>query len=300
MIAKEDRMHYLAHQGKDELWGLVCTTVGKQTSAPHSLYPSLPHPEKYLFPGSGRTLDEYQLVYITSGKGYFWSKSCPRTKVSEGDMIIVFPGEEHEYCPEEETGWTEIWVGFRGDSHLDTMIGNFFSRQNPVLPIGSSDTVFDIYGRILYLANSDKLGSQQAIGGFIYALLGYIYHKIANASATRIKNLEKIQKAQILLREDLSAHISPSEIASQLGMSYSLLRDQFKTITGMSMAEYSLNQRMNHAKTLLTSSDKSIKEIAFETGYESVSRFCCAFKQYVGITASEFRNQNRHSSGMVL
>ena len=299
MHSKEDQMFYLSHQSKDEIWGLVCTTVGQQTSAPHTRYPALPHPQKYLFPGSGRVLDEYQLVYITSGCGYFRSRSCPMTKVSEGDMIIVFPGEDHEYYPDESTGWSEMWVGFRGDSHLDEMISNFFNKHAAVLAVGSSETVFDIYGRILFLANSDKLGTQEAIGGFIYALLGYVYHKIANFSVTSIKNLEKVQRAQYMLREDISGHISPAEIASRLGISYSLLRDRFKAITGVSMVEYAINQRMNRAKTLLSSSDKSIKEIAFEAGYESVSRFCCAFKQAVGITASEFRSRNRHSSRII-
>ena len=181
----------------------------------------------------------------------------------------------------------------------ESMIGNFFNRRAAVLAVGSSETVFDIYGRILFLAKSEKLGTQEAIGGFIYALLGYIYHKIANFSVNSIKNLEKVQRAQIMLREDVSGHISPAEIAARLGISYSLLRDRFKAITGVSMAEYALNQRMNRAKTLLSSSDKSIKEIAFEAGYESVSRFCCAFKQAVGITASEFRSRNRHSSRII-
>ena len=290
----DDRMHYLSHLTKDESWGVVCTTVGKQTCAPYSEYPTLPHPQRYLFPKSGRILDEYQLVYITGGRGSFHSSSCPVKKVGEGDIILVFPGEEHIYYPDHETGWSEMWVGFRGDSHLDEMIHSFFSKNSPVLSIGCSDTVNDIYYRLLSLAKSDLLCTQQAIGGFIYALLGYVYYKITNATMSKIKNIDKVQNAQMILREEMMSHMSPAKIAARLGISYSLLRDQFKEITGMSMSEYALKQRMNRAKTLLTSSDKSIKEIAFETGYESVSRFCCAFKQEENITASDFRKRNRH------
>ena len=278
----EDQIYYLSHLNRDEQWGLVCTNVGKRRSGTAT--------DSRI---RKRATEEYQLVYITEGQGFFESESCGLRKISEGDMIMVFPGEWHNYYPEESSVITEQWVGFRGDVHLDGMVSNFFDRKNPVLSIGSSDTVFDIYGRLLSLAKSEKSGIQEAMGGFIYALLGYIYYKAASESVSRIKNIGKIQRAQQMLREDITAHLSPADIASTLGMSYSLLREQFKATTGMSMAEYSLNQRMNRARTLLISSDRSIKEIAFDTGYESTARFCCAFKQAFGITASEFRKRNR-------
>lgn len=276
----EDQIYYLSHLGRDEQWGLVCTNTGKRRLR-----------EKRSNTVRKCAPEEYQLTYITEGQGYFESGSCPPRKIAEGDMIIVFPGENYACYPAEGSTISETWVGFRGDEHLDKMVGTFFDRKCPVMSIGSSDTVFDIYGRLMSLAKSEKAGSQAAMGGFIYALLGYIYYKVASMSVSRIKNIDKIQRAQQMLREEITSHLSPAEIASRLGMSYSLLREQFKATTGMSMAEYVLAQRMNHARTLLLSSDKSIKEIAFEAGYESTARFCCAFKQACGLTASEFRKR---------
>lgn len=278
----EDLVYYLPHLGRDEQWGLVCTNIGK----------------RHLCENRGtsvrkRAPEEYQLMYITEGQGHFESESCNTREIAEGDMIIVYPGEDYACYPAEGCTLSESWVGFHGDAHLDKMVETFFDRKTPVMSIGSSDTVFDIYGRLMSLAKSEKAGSQAAMGGFIYALLGYIYYKVASMSVSRIKNIDKIQRAQQMLREEITSHLSPAEIASRLGMSYSLLREQFKATTGMSMAEYVLAQRMNHARTLLLSSDKSIKEIAFEAGYESTARFCCAFKQACGLTASEFRKRSR-------
>ena len=71
--------------------------------------------DSYLFyKGSGRTLDEYQLVYITAGRGRFESASCPSQTVEAGTMLLLFPNEWHSYSPDPGTGWTEWWVGFRG------------------------------------------------------------------------------------------------------------------------------------------------------------------------------------------
>ena len=96
----------------------------------------------------------------------------------------------------------------------------------------------------------------------------------------------------MLLRENIATHLSPADIAARLSMSYSLLRSLFKSITGISMSSYQQQLKLNLAKELLTTSTKNISEIAYETGFESVSRFCCFFKQHMKITASEFRTQH--------
>ncbi|MDD6364976.1 MAG: AraC family transcriptional regulator [Bacteroidales bacterium] len=295
MSIRADQIYYLSHLPKDESCGMFCTTSGSQACGPESKYPLGNHPLNYHFSKSGRILNEYQLIYITDGLGYFRSDTCQPIRVSAGNIILIYPGEKHSYYPDEKTGWSEMWVGFKGDDHLDKMISNMFNRKECVINIGMSDTVCDLYERILALSKFEKFGTQQAICGFINALLGYISYKAANFFISNTKNIDKIQRAQALLRESISRHISPAEIASGLGMSYSLLREQFKAVTGMSMSDYAVQQRINLAKNLLSGTDKSIKEIAFETGYESMSRFCCAFHQHVGITASEFRKRNRHN-----
>lgn len=273
-----ENVFYPSRLETDSGWGILCTGVGKKEGATE--------PESATSPK-----DEYRLIYFTEGQGLFRSSTGASKSVGEGDIVLLFPGENYLFTPSEGTAFSESWVSFWGNGHIRGVVADYFDKTSPVLSIGASDTVFDLYGRLTYLAKSEKVGSQEAMGGFIYALLGYIYHKVASLSVSRLKNVEKIQQARMMIRNNLSSKISPAEIASRLGMSYSLLREQFKAITGVSMAGYLLNQRMNLAKTLLSSSDKSIKEIAFETGYESLSRFCYAFHQATGVSASEFRHR---------
>ena len=49
---------------------------------------------RYLFnTQNGRILNEYQLLYITKGKGMFSSKSSGIWQLKEGYMFLLFPGE---------------------------------------------------------------------------------------------------------------------------------------------------------------------------------------------------------------
>lgn len=85
---------YLIAQEVDYKWGLVTTTVGVQEGASGMSYPYGDHPAKYHFnQEKGRVLDEFQVVYIIRGAGWFESAHCVRTKISAGDAFIIFPGE---------------------------------------------------------------------------------------------------------------------------------------------------------------------------------------------------------------
>lgn len=81
---KNDQSRYLAINATDENWGMVVTTIGCQFILPQGECPSSHHPEQYnLKPQTGRVLNEYQLVYITQGSGYFSSQSCKRGRFME-------------------------------------------------------------------------------------------------------------------------------------------------------------------------------------------------------------------------
>ncbi len=291
MTNKNDLLKYLSSNTQDEKWGLVCTTVGYQNVNPHEQYPVSAHPSDYNFTQQGRTLDEYQLIYITEGEGFFQSDSCDLRPVEAGTIILLVPGERHLYYPNAETGWREMWIGFRGHQ-AETIINNFFSKQDPLLKVGVRESIVSLYNKVISYSESSIRGTQQVIAGVISHLLGRIYYEHVNFTNRGNKNTDKINQAQMLLRENIATHLSPADIAARLSMSYSLLRSLFKSITGISMSSYQQQLKLNLAKELLTTSTKNISEIAYETGFESVSRFCCFFKQHMNITASEFRAQH--------
>ena len=127
------QLKYLIAHEQDLAWGLIITTTGHQNIEPNTPYPSANHPVRYLFsPEKGRILHEYQLIYISRGKGHFVSKHQKITEIEEGYMFLLFPGEWHNYGPNQEIGWKESWVGFTGTNMGPRMEAGFFSKQKPV------------------------------------------------------------------------------------------------------------------------------------------------------------------------
>ncbi|MDH6303779.1 AraC-like DNA-binding protein [Parabacteroides sp. PF5-5] len=293
MNKQNDQLRYLTISNMDEDWGIVVTTVGYQFVPPKGRYPLSRHPEDYDFkPQNGRILNEYQLVYITKGSGYFSSQSCPgRQKISTGTMILLFPGEWHSYYPDPETGWDEYWVGFRGP-HIDRRVEKqFFNMKEPLHHIGLSATIVGLYNDILKLASLEKAGYQQMISSIVLHILGSVYYKKRNISFTNAYVVDKINEARILMKEQTEHPLSPEEIASRLGLGYSWFRRMFKEYTGVSPAQYQLQQKLLRAKELLTTTSLNISEIAYALKFENASQFSTFFKKKEGLTPSKFRER---------
>jgi AraC-like DNA-binding protein len=82
-------------------------------------------------------------------------------------------------------------------------------------------------------------------------------------------------------------------MAQKHHVSYSYFRKMFKKYTGVSPGQYHLQLRIMRAKELLISTDKSIKEISYELGFQSIFYFSNMFKKKEGTTPSHFRKKNR-------
>lgn len=285
-----DTLHYLTISAGDEAWGIVVTTVGYQFVAPRSPYPLSRHPQAYNFqPQTGRILNEYQLVYITKGSGYFSSRSVPKRKVAAGTMFLLFPGEWHSYYPDPETGWDEYWVGFRGlpiDSRVNS---RFFSKEEPLYDLGINATIVALFEDILRTASQEKAGYQPMISGIVLHLLGRVYYEKKNKSFTNTYIVDKINQARLLMKEQVEDPLSPEEIAGRLGLGYSWFRRMFKSYTGVSPAQYQSQQRLWKAKELLTSTSLPITEIAYRLKFDNIGQFSTFFRKKEGITPSQFR-----------
>lgn len=101
--------------------------------------------------------------------------------------------------------------------------------------------------------------------------------------------IAKIKDVHDYLIENLSRHITIEELSKKFAMNSTTLKSIFKDVYGKALATHIKEHRMEKAAELLTKTELSIKEISLETGYESQSKFCAAFKDFFGKTPSDYR-----------
>lgn len=295
MSTSESRnIKYFNISANDEAWGLVVTTIGYQPVPAHSSYPRSQHPQSHIFdPAKGRVLDEYQLIYISEGCGWFCSESCTRRKVKAGTIILLFPGEWHSYEPDPESGWFEYWVGFRGLEMDRRVNAGFFSPRNPLFDIGFCPSVISLYEDIADYASDEKIAYQQMMAGIVLYMLGSVYFRHRNASFADSFAVNKINEARALMKQEGGYLLSPESIAERLGVSYSWFRKMFKRYVDVSPAQYQSNIRLLKAKELLDSAECGITDIAYRLGFETVSQFSTFFRKKTGSSPLQYKKFTR-------
>jgi AraC-like DNA-binding protein len=294
----EEAVHlkYLIVNDVDRLWGLTVNSVGFQSVGPGDSYPPGNHPTRYLFsPQKGRILDEYQLLYITRGRGRFSSQTIGRDRklpLVEGNMFLLFPGEWHNYQPDPSTGWDEYWIGFQGDVIDARVRSGFFDPCRPILSVGISDGLVSLYRRAVNTAVGERAGYQQVLAGIVDLMLGTAYSRDRNYQIGGTEVEDRINRAKIIISEEFS-RIKPQQVADRLNMSYSSFRKIFREYTGFAPMQYIQELKIRNARELLTNTGIPIKEIAFRMGFENHEYFFTAFRKNTGVTPLHYRHMTQ-------
>jgi len=95
------------------------------------------------------------------------------------------------------------------------------------------------------------------------------------------------------VEQHVAAHfersISLSELANVAGLSRMHFAAQFRAATGYRPREYLLNHRIEHAKSLLTATNRPLAEIALAVGFSTQAHFSTVFKRISGQTPARWR-----------
>lgn len=101
---------------------------------------------------------------------------------------------------------------------------------------------------------------------------------------TRTQRLarERVEKAKLILKEQMHNPPSLEELARMVNCSPFYLSRQFAQEGGMTMQQYLRQARMERAAELLRTGKCNVTEAALEVGYNSLSHFSSAFHETFG------------------
>ncbi|MBN3455142.1 helix-turn-helix transcriptional regulator [Mycobacterium sp. DSM 3803] len=99
------------------------------------------------------------------------------------------------------------------------------------------------------------------------------------------------QRLVDFLRDGLDREIDLPTLANVAGMPVAGFRRAFARTFNTTPYQYVLDQRIEKAKTLLSTTRMTMTEISVAAGFSSPSHFATTFKQRVGITPSAYRSE---------
>lgn len=287
---------YLPAKNFDNPFKITVRNGGYAKTLPGKPYPGPQHPDSHYFNYKvGRILNEYQILYILEGGGKFESKSSGKLELVEGDMFMLFPGEWHRYKSNSKTGWYEYWIGFTSDFSEFFENNRLISRESPIIKIGFDEHVLELYNQIFDLLKNYNVGAHYLISGVATHLLSYTLAQQERNLLGYSEHINKlINKAKVTLADKMNMRLSPEEISKELNISYSWFRRIFKKYTSFTPKEYQIEMRLSNAKNLLLTTAKPIKEISYESGFNSQYHFSKIFKQRNKVSPIEYRKKMIH------
>ena len=111
------------------------------------------------------------------------------------------------------------------------------------------------------------------------------YNKIDN------NQIDIVREYIFLVENYFKTKHTVAEYADLLNKSPKTLSNLFSKLSKKSPLQYIQERKMLEARRLLKYTDKSIKEIAFEIGFEEIQTFSRFFKNYEGVSPSDFREK---------
>jgi len=279
---------YLTYSEEDEKWQFVCTDAGYTEVLPHTRYPPNKegHPQVFKSVAVGRTLPEYQLVYVTKGRGVFEIGQKTHVVVP-GTVMMIFPGIRHHYKPDFDVGWTEYWVGFKG-RYVDALREQgFLSPRKPVYEVGLQNSLLEIYGRIFELVRNQQPLYQIRASSLVLTLLAEVLaHERKTVQHSSSEGL--VERAKFFMEENIFREVNLNGLGEALGVSTSHLTSVFKSYTAMTPYQYFISIKIRKAKELLEGGTTPIKEVAFRLGFDDQYYFSRLFRKKTGIAPSRW------------
>lgn len=101
--------------------------------------------------------------------------------------------------------------------------------------------------------------------------------------------LNKVEQMACLVAQRYAEPLTVTEISEAVGLHPNYAMNLFKKAFGTTLIDYLTSHRVSHAQRLLATSDEKVVDIAFSSGFNSLSRFNEAFRRTCGCTPREYR-----------
>ncbi len=217
--------------------------------------------------------------------------------ITEPSILYQSPNQVHRALKIEKV---EMYILVISNENLKTDYRKLLQQISPTKPLSIHNDDLTIIRQAFSLCNNlyERTGDHLHFSllkdscNALIALIISQYLKHAKP-ADRFSRFEIIENAFTNLLENRFNSIKrPSDYAKELNISVPYLNECIKNVTGFS-ASHQIQQRVVlEAKRLLFHTNKSVKEIANELGYEDYAYFSRLFTKATGMTALTFRNQN--------
>lgn len=266
--------------------GIIIANMDDREVAEHDI--SLPHRDNHC-----------QLMLASDGI-FKLNIDFENIEFSAPALLCIFPEQVHHIIEvQNPKGWMISFDPSLVNQEVLQLLEN--KINNPFL-LQKESKLFDQLSILLGLIEKVQLENtnsytQKSIHSFLNGLLSLVAGELVSALSIDKEKENRsiiIKEAFIkLTKEHFKTWKQPAQYASALSISTAHLNDTVKSLTGSPVSVHIQEASILEVKRLLYFTDKNVKEIAYEVGYDEPVYLGKLFKKITNLTPLEFRKKFR-------
>lgn len=249
--------------------------------------------------------NDMEIIYIKKGNGRISVDLVPY-EVSQGDIIVVLPGQLHAIyqCFDASMEYENIifqlsmLMAPQGDFCTEEffqplMQGRMFFQSRYTTDCPKHPALSRCLNALDEICKNFSPGFQLAVKAQLFSF----FYELASFAKTSTphrthKSLGRLKDILKYVETNYQDKISIADAAGICGFSQSHFMKFFKKSMSVSFTDYLNDYRLTMASRLLVSSEDSVSNIASETGFDNLSYFNRMFKKKYQCTPMQFRCKN--------
>lgn len=255
---------------------------------------------------------EMEILHIMKGSSIFQIGE-EEYRVNEGDIVFMKSNELHGSYDNEknELEFNAILIDYdfissmTNDRIQQKYIRPFYENDSRYTFIVKKDSdlqksiISPLY-RIYESFFKETEGYEIYIKALVFEIIYMVHiHQIQNSAVIGNMDSHKgmiMKKIILYMNGHYKEKIQLADIANDVNMSVGHFCRFFKEHFNITFGEYIINLRMREAVKLLEETEKTISEIALDTGFTDPNYFTTAFKKVFDSTPSKYRKGNLSKS----
>jgi AraC family transcriptional activator of pobA len=263
-------------------------------------YPSADIQQKLLQP---RRLTSYFIILVESGT-ITYNLDLQDITLADGQLLFAMPNQV--FIPPAKTPDLKYFKLLFDENTLALLPQHFPFLVNPLnsqtivfdnRTRGRVRKVFEILNQILYI--DEHPADTEIVLAYLNSLLTELnisYFKNKEPVNSLNANLSKFIEFKLVVESHLTEQPSVNTIAEKMSLTTNSLYRIVKEHSGVSPKDFFTNRLMIEAQRKLHYSSLSVKELAYELGFNDPAYFSRLFKKCTGKSISEFLEAQQDSS----
>ncbi|TXK46802.1 helix-turn-helix domain-containing protein [Pontibacter qinzhouensis] len=240
--------------------------------------------------------DAYMLMVVQETKGGDNLIDFRRYALQAGRLFFVRPGQAHQRQARQEQGilvsFSEEFLQTTGTNAHDVLVlfGSLYQHPYLDLPPQLLHTVEQL-AHLMELELQKPLPDWAILSRYLYILLRYLLLESVQIikQLTPPRHSERLFQLSHLVEEYFREHRPITFYADALAITPKHLNSLCRKYLNTTVADMQHERLLLESKRLLYFSSLSVKEIAFELGFEDASYFVRFFKRLTSTTPMQFR-----------